>query len=119
MWALFLAIIMVPTIECVPDNFFNGWSNFFPKIPSITLPPPEDLKYLKDFVSLIPLKKPSSPQELEDFVKGLEGIFLPTNTTPLRNGEYLREDQCQYTCKETGGCSTQLVVDWATATNNW
>jgi len=116
MWALFLAIIMVPAIECEPDNF---WSNFIPKIPSITLPPPEDLEYLKDFVSLIPQKTSSSPQELEDFVKGLEGIFLPPNTTPLRNGEYLRKDQCQYTCKETGGCSTQLVVDWATVTNNW
>ena len=44
-----------------------------------------------------------------------------TSTTPLKSGEYLREGQCQYTCTETGygGCSAQLVVDWANVTENW
>ena len=37
-------------------------------------------------------------------------------TTSLSLGEYLREGQCQYTCKESGGCNTQLVVDWANVT---
>ena len=44
-----------------------------------------------------------------------------TLTTSLSLGEYLREGQCQYTCTETGygGCSAQLVVDWANVTENW
>lgn len=40
-------------------------------------------------------------------------------TTSLSLGEYLREGPCQYTCKESGGCNTQLVVDWANVTQKW
>ena len=34
-----------------------------------------------------------------------------TTTIPLNFGESLREGQCQYTCEETGGCKTELVIN--------
>lgn len=43
----------------------------------------------------------------------------PTSSLSLSPGEYLREGMCQYTCKESGGCNTQLVVDWAKVTEKW
>ena len=44
---------------------------------------------------------------------------LTAPLTRLRSGDYLSQGQCQYSCKDTGGCSTQLVVDWASDTQNW
>ena len=34
-----------------------------------------------------------------------------TTTVPLSFGESLRDGQCQYTCEETGGCKTELVIN--------
>ena len=34
-----------------------------------------------------------------------------TTNVSLRSGESLREGQCQYTCEETGGCKTELVIN--------
>ena len=34
-----------------------------------------------------------------------------TTTVPLRLGRSLRDGQCQYTCQETGGCKTELVIN--------
>ena len=83
----------------------------------------------------IEMEKTPTPGELGDFFKDLQAklkviqnlqeklkiIHNSPSTTPLKNGEYLREGQCQYKCTETGygGCSTQLVVDWANVTENW
>ena len=30
----------------------------------------------------------------------------------LEAGESLREGQCEYACEDTGGCTTELLVDW-------
>merc|ERR1712110_137633 len=102
-----------------------GWSRIFQKAPFNTpspSSPPDSGNVFKDIVGLIPKKTPSTPGELEDFFKDLQGIFQNSpSTTSLRSGEFLREGQCQYTCTETGygGCSAQLVVDWANVTENW
>ena len=42
-----------------------------------------------------------------------------TSSLSLSPGEYLREGMCQYTCKESGGCNAQLVVDWTKVTEKW
>ena len=133
MLALVIAIIVVPAIEMrcpifstceQEDEFFPGWSHIFKKTTFITPspPPPQESKIVfKDLVGLIPKKTPT-PGELNDFFKDLQGIFQNSpSTTPLKSGEYLRQGQCQYTCTETGygGCSAQLVVDWANVTENW
>ena len=133
MLALVIAIIVVPAIEMrcpifstceQEDEFFPGWSQIFKKAPFNTPshpPLPDSGNIFKDFVGLIPKKTPT-PGELNDFFKDLQGIFQNSpSTTPLKSGEYLRQGQCQYTCTETGygGCSAQLVVDWANVTENW
>ena len=139
MLALAFVLIVVPVIQmrcpifsrCEQDDFFPGWSQIFKKAPFNTPspppssppppPPPDSSIVFKDFVGLIPKKTPT-PGELEDFFKDLQGIFHNSpSTIPLKSGEYLRQGQCQYTCTEAGygGCSAQLVVDWANVTENW
>ena len=131
MKSLFFSIaFIVPSIEMwcpiftkceQEDDIFPNWSRIFPKAPSIVLPQDgEKNKLLKDLVDLIPKNVPSSPSELKTFFTDLKSTLTSsTSTTPLSPGEYLREGQCQYTCKKTGGCKTELVVDGADITETW
>ena len=127
---LAIAVIVVPSIEMrcsiftrceQEDDIFPNWSRIFPKAPSIVPPQNrEKNKLFKDLVNLFPKNVPSSPSELKTFFTDLKSTLTSrTSTTPLSLGEYLREGQCQYTCKETGGCKTELVVGGANITDTW
>ena len=131
MKSLFFSIaLIVPSIEMrcpiftrceQEDDILPNWSPIFPKAPSIIFPQNRKKKeLLKDLVDLFPKNVPSSPSELKTFLTDLKSTLTSkTSTTPLSPGEYLREGQCQYTCKKTGGCKTELVVDGANITETW
>ena len=77
-------------------------------------------KHIKELVDLFPKNVPTSPLDPQIYFTDLKSTLTSrTSTTPLSLGEYLREGQCQYTCKKTGGCKTELVVTGANITEEW